>query len=132
MSQIELIVCALLKSCNSRYGIITQLINDQSQESVSIQKQILKIYFALTQYVLPLDLITKEVFSNWMEVLRVITESDVPDYTLQVDEEERPQLIWWKRKKWALHTLTRLFERYERCYVDQQLNFFLDMEALEA
>jgi len=94
------------------YGIITQLINDQSQESVSIQKQILKIYFALTQYVLPLDLITKEVFSNWMEVLRVITESDVPDHTLQVDEEERPQLIWWKRKKWALHTLTRLFERY--------------------
>ena len=60
---------------------------------------------------LPLDLITKEVFSNWMEVLRVITESDVPDHTLQVDEEERPQLIWWKRKKWALHTLTRLFER---------------------
>ena len=26
-----------------------------------MQKQILKIYFALTQYVLPLDLITKEV-----------------------------------------------------------------------
>ena len=132
MSQIELIVCVLLIFCKSRYGIITQLINDQSQESVSIQKQILKIYFALTQYVLPLDLITKEIFSNWMEVLRVITESDVPDHTLQVDEEERPQLIWWKRKKWALHTLTRLFERYERCYVDQQLNFFQDMEALEA
>ena len=103
--------CYKLSSFFSRYGIITQLINDQSQDSVSIQKQILKIYFALTQYVLPLDLITNEVFSNWMEVLRVITESDVPDHTLQVDEEERPQLIWWKRKKWALHTLTRLFER---------------------
>ena len=86
----------------------------------------------MTQYVLPLDLITKEVFSNWMEVLRVITESDVPDHTLQVDEEERPQLIWWKRKKWALHTLTRLFERYDRSYVDQQLSFFQDMEAPEA
>ena len=66
---------------------------------------------------LPLDLITKEVFSNWMEVLRVITESDVPDHTLQVDEEERPQLIWWKRKKWALHTLTRLFERLGCPYI---------------
>ena len=86
----------------------------------------------MTQYVLPLDLITKEVFSNWMEVLRVITESDVPDHTLQVDEEERPQLIWWKRKKWALHTLTRLVERYDRSSVDQQLNFFQGMEALEA
>jgi len=94
------------------YGIITQLMPDESQQMVSIQKQILKIYFALTQYVLPLDLITKEVFSQWMEVLRVIAESDVPAHTLQVDEEERPQLIWWKRKKWALHTLTRLFERY--------------------
>ena len=30
-----------------------------SQDSVSVQKQILKIYFALTQYVLPLDLITR-------------------------------------------------------------------------
>ena len=41
------------------YSIITQLINDDSQDSVAVQKQILKIYFALTQYVLPLDLITK-------------------------------------------------------------------------
>ena len=66
------------------YGIITRLINDESQDAVGIQKQILKIYFALTQYVLPLDLITKEVFAQWMEVLRVITESDVPQHTLQV------------------------------------------------
>ena len=41
------------------YTIITQLINDDSQDSCAVQKQILKIYFALTQYVLPLDLITK-------------------------------------------------------------------------
>jgi len=94
------------------YGILVQLMPDESQQSVAVQKQILKIYFALTQYVLPLDLITKEVFAQWMEVFRQITEADVPAHTLQVDEEERPQLIWWKRKKWALHTLTRLFERY--------------------
>ena len=62
------------------------MINDESQDAVSVQKQILKIYFALTQYVLPLDLITKEVFGQWMEVLRVITESDVPQHTLQVKQ----------------------------------------------
>ena len=39
----------------------TQLMADDYQLAVSVQKQILKIYFALTQYVLPLDLITKEV-----------------------------------------------------------------------
>ena len=87
------------------YTIITQLISDDrlveimelttmcylttysSQYSVSVQKQILKIYFALTQYVLPLDLITREIFSQWMEVLRVIAESDVPSHTLQVSGE---------------------------------------------
>jgi len=94
------------------YSIVTQLLPDQSIQSVSVQKQILKIYFALTQYVLDLELVTKEVFQQWMEVLRQITESEVPAHTLQVEEEERPQLMWWKRKKWALHTLTRLFERY--------------------
>jgi len=94
------------------YTIVTQLLGDDSQDSVAVQKQILKIYFALTQYVLPLDLITRPVFSQWMEVLRVTAEAPLPTHTLQVDEEERPQLIWWKRKKWALHTLTRLFERY--------------------
>lgn len=33
-------------------------------------------------------------------------------HTNQVDLEERGGLIWWKCKKWALHLLTRLFERY--------------------
>ena len=66
--------------------IICYLTTYSSQDSVSVQKQILKIYFALTQYVLPLDLITREIFSQWMEVLRVIAESDVPSHTLQVRE----------------------------------------------
>jgi hypothetical protein len=30
---------------------------------------------------------------------------------MQADEEERPELPWWKCKKWALHILARLFER---------------------
>ena len=30
----------------------------------------------------------------------------------QVEEYERTDLIWWKLKKWAVHTLTRLFERW--------------------
>lgn len=38
-------------------------------------------------------------------------EQPVPDHTLEVDEEERMELAWWKCKKWAVHTLYRLFER---------------------
>ncbi|KXJ05862.1 Importin-7, partial [Exaiptasia diaphana] len=33
---------------------------------------------------------------------------------LEPDEDERPRLPWWKAKKWALHVLQRIFERYER------------------
>ena len=32
--------------------------------------------------------------------------------TEDIDDEDKPSLIWWKQKKWALHILTRLFERY--------------------
>ena len=35
---------------------------DDSADSVAVQKQILKIFFALTQYVLPLDLISRYFF----------------------------------------------------------------------
>jgi len=31
--------------------------------------------------------------------------------TNQVDEDERPELAWWKTKNWALHILARCFER---------------------
>uniref|UniRef100_A0A8C5F3X9 Importin 7 n=1 Tax=Gadus morhua TaxID=8049 RepID=A0A8C5F3X9_GADMO len=59
-----------------------QLLPDPSSDSVLVQKQIFKIIYALFQE------------------------------TMQADEEERPELPWWKCKKWALHILARLFERY--------------------
>lgn len=31
--------------------------------------------------------------------------------TLEVDEDDRPELAWWKCKKWASRIITRLFER---------------------
>uniref|UniRef100_A0A7N6AJ35 Importin N-terminal domain-containing protein n=1 Tax=Anabas testudineus TaxID=64144 RepID=A0A7N6AJ35_ANATE len=59
-----------------------QLLPEHSADSVLIQKQIFKILYALFQD------------------------------TMQIDEDERPELPWWKCKKWALHILARLFERY--------------------
>ncbi|XP_026331867.1 importin-7 isoform X2 [Hyposmocoma kahamanoa] len=94
------------------YNLIVNLQTDLSVESVLIQKQILKCFFGLVKYILPLDLITKEVFTKWMEVLRIVMEQPVPEHTLQVDEDERLELPWWKCKKWAVHTLYRVFERY--------------------
>uniref|UniRef100_A0A8C2ZYC9 Importin 8 n=1 Tax=Cyclopterus lumpus TaxID=8103 RepID=A0A8C2ZYC9_CYCLU len=92
--------------------LISQLLADATIFSVLIQKQILKIFHALVQYSLPLQLINNTVMTQWMEILRAIMDRDVPAETLEVDEDDRPELAWWKCKKWALRIITRLFERY--------------------
>uniref|UniRef100_A0A673CYB3 Importin N-terminal domain-containing protein n=1 Tax=Sphaeramia orbicularis TaxID=375764 RepID=A0A673CYB3_9TELE len=92
--------------------LLSQLLADATIFSVLIQKQILKIFHALVQYSLPLQLINNTVMTQWMEILRAIMDRDVPAETLEVDEDDRPELAWWKCKKWALRIITRLFERY--------------------
>uniref|UniRef100_A0A8C7YHS4 Importin 7 n=1 Tax=Oryzias sinensis TaxID=183150 RepID=A0A8C7YHS4_9TELE len=89
-----------------------QLLPDHSSDSVLIQKQIFKILYALFQYNLPLELINRQNLTEWMEILKAVVDRDVPPDTMQIDEDERPELPWWKCKKWALHILARLFERY--------------------
>ncbi|XP_014827873.1 importin-8 isoform X2 [Poecilia latipinna] len=92
--------------------LISQLLSDATIFSVLIQKQVLKIFHALVQYSLPLQLINHTVMTQWMEILRSIVDRDVPAETLEVDEDDRPELAWWKCKKWTLRIITRLFERY--------------------
>ncbi|XP_011502496.1 PREDICTED: importin-7 isoform X2 [Ceratosolen solmsi marchali] len=96
------------------YQLILRLLSDPSEQSVLLQKQILKIFFALTQYTLPLDLISKEIFSQWMDIVRQVADRPVPPETNNpdLDDDERAELAWWKCKKWALHILQRMFERY--------------------
>ncbi|XP_061921593.1 importin-8 isoform X1 [Entelurus aequoreus] len=91
--------------------LIIQLLSDATIFSVLIQKQIVKIFHSLVQYSLPLQLINNTVMTQWMEILRAIMDKDVPA-TLNVDEDDRPVLPWWKCKKWALRVITRLFKRY--------------------
>nr|XP_033806562.1 importin-8 isoform X3 [Geotrypetes seraphini] len=91
---------------------IIQLLPDVSHYSVLLQKQILKIFYALVQYALPLQLVNNQTMTQWMDIFRTVIDREVPADTLQVDEDDRPELVWWKCKKWALHIVTRLFERY--------------------
>ncbi|XP_050295459.1 importin-7 [Anthonomus grandis grandis] len=109
------------------YQLEIRLLPDSSEQSVLLQKEGLKIYFALTQYILPLDLISKETFAQWMEVCRQVIERAVPPAALQPDEDERPDLPWWKCKKWALHILYRMFERYgSPGHVSKEYNDFAE------
>uniref|UniRef100_A0A914X6W2 Importin N-terminal domain-containing protein n=1 Tax=Plectus sambesii TaxID=2011161 RepID=A0A914X6W2_9BILA len=91
---------------------LMSLMPDASQESVLLQKLIMKIFFALVQFSLNFDMISKESFVEWMELCRQIVGRPVPDETKAVSEEDRPELVWWKCKKWAIHTMSRVFERY--------------------
>lgn len=93
------------------YHVTSQCSNNNSQQATEIRKMILKIFFSLTQYTLPLELLNQSVFTQWMEVCNSTLVSPVPD-SEHVDVNERPTLIWWKEKKWAMHILTRIFERY--------------------
>lgn len=84
---------------------------EQNEECVLLQKQILKIFHAMTQYCLPLDLITNDVFTEWMSICCRIIGNPVPDSS-QLDEDQRLEMPWWKAKKWALHICCRTFDRY--------------------
>lgn len=55
------------------YQLEIRLLPDPSEQSVLLQKEGLKVYFALTQYILPLDLISKDAFAQWMEVCRQVS-----------------------------------------------------------
>ncbi|MEJ1272405.1 hypothetical protein NN561_003255 [Cricetulus griseus] len=70
----------------------------------------------LNQYALPLQLVNHQTMTTWMEIFRTIIDRMVPPETLQIDEDDRPELVWWKCKKWALHIAARLFERYYSSY----------------
>lgn len=94
------------------HQLFAGLLPELSEQSVLLQKQILKIFYALTQYSLPLALLTKPVFTQWMEVIRTIADRPVPEQSLSIEEKERPELSWWKCRKWAMHILVAVFERY--------------------
>lgn len=95
------------------YKMMVQMVPDNSEQSVSLQKIIIKIMFIMTQYSLPLCLFTNEVFTQWMEVFGQILERPVPPEKIaNVDPEERYELCWYKCKKWAIHFLVRVFDRY--------------------
>lgn len=86
-------------------------VNDNDQ-FVLLQKLILKIYYALTQYALPLDVITRDMFAQWMEISVQVLDRATNAANLDENSEENMELPEWKVKKWATHIMARMFERY--------------------
>ncbi|KAG1666608.1 Importin-7 [Nymphon striatum] len=94
------------------YQRLVELLPNQSEQSVVLQKQILKIFHTYVEYFLCLDIVTQEVFHQWMQVAQEILKRPVPEVTNTIDEDERPTLVWWKCKKWAARFLYRVFQHY--------------------
>lgn len=91
---------------------MVDLMPDESNDSLLIQKLILKIFYAFVQYHLPQDQLPQPTFLQWMEVMKQIIERPVPLAVQQMDVDDQANHHSWKCKKWALHFLARVFERY--------------------
>jgi len=75
---------------------------DSSDQSVLIQKQILKVFYGFMQYSFPLKLLTNDVFTQWMEIFRLIVERPIPEEVNQIDIDERANNCHWKCKKMGI------------------------------
>lgn len=94
------------------YSIMVEILPDNSEQSVLIQKTILKIIYILTQFSLPLTIFNRDFFLQWMVIIRQVLDRPVPDEVNKVDVEQRYDLPWYKAKKWSLHIIVRIFDRY--------------------
>ncbi|KAF7491892.1 Importin-7 [Sarcoptes scabiei] len=94
------------------YSKMVTFLPNESEISVWTQKTILKLLYTFTQYSLPLKIFTHQVFTKWMEIICQVLNRPVPEHVNNVDIEERYELPWYKVKKWALHFVVRIFERY--------------------
>uniref|UniRef100_A0A7M5X8J5 Exportin-2 central domain-containing protein n=1 Tax=Clytia hemisphaerica TaxID=252671 RepID=A0A7M5X8J5_9CNID len=87
-------------------------VKDDSLESYLLITKVFKIFRALIQLHLPLNIINQNNFPQWMGLFKTVLEKPVPEASLQYDEDDRSQLSWWKAKKWAITVLHKVFERY--------------------
>lgn len=87
------------------YSAVKNLIGDVSEDSQTLQKLILKIFFAFINFHFPLDAIEKESLGHWIELFCAMLSD------LNATCSESNSSIW-KLKKWALRILCRMFTRY--------------------
>lgn len=96
------------------HQLFLKLLADPSDQSVLLQKQMLKIFYALSQHTLPLNVVTRQDFSHWMSVILQVVDRPIPpqvDFSDKLDDDDRAKLACWKSKKWALRILERIFEQ---------------------
>ncbi|XP_019855725.1 PREDICTED: importin-7-like [Amphimedon queenslandica] len=94
------------------YNRMIDVLPHPTEFYVMIQHWILKIFYCTIHYQLPFQLIDESTLPGWMIVIQTIIDRPVPQEYEKEDEEERHETEWWKCKKWCLHILCSLFERF--------------------
>ncbi|GMT32337.1 hypothetical protein PFISCL1PPCAC_23634, partial [Pristionchus fissidentatus] len=91
---------------------LNQLGPNDSDESIFLQKIIVKILYCLTQFSLNLEFIKEDQFDGWLNACRQVLLHPVPASVDTSDPDEAERHEHWKLKKWAAKVLERTFERY--------------------
>ncbi|VDN11936.1 unnamed protein product [Dibothriocephalus latus] len=96
------------------------LLPDTSDESLSLQKLVLKIFYRYTEYYLPTDSINEQWVTHWHTLLCSILEN----FNGANDDADS---AYWKRQKWTARILYCWFTRYgSPGNVQKKYNTFAD------
>ncbi|CAD6189189.1 unnamed protein product [Caenorhabditis auriculariae] len=77
-----------------------------------IQKNVLKLFYALTQYSMNLSIVPEEFACEWMFLCIEIASKPEPKQLATADEDDREGAVFWKCKKWSTRILERIYDRF--------------------
>ncbi|CAM6037581.1 unnamed protein product [Sphagnum compactum] len=88
------------------------LLPNPAIEISDLIKLILKIFWSSAYLEVPKLLHDAPTFTAWMACFHNLLERPVPTVGQPTDPELRKAWGWWKVKKWTLHILNRLYNRF--------------------
>ncbi|KAG6549125.1 hypothetical protein Mapa_009351 [Marchantia paleacea] len=87
-------------------------IQNPTVEIADLIKLICKIFWSSSYLEIPKLLHDANIFTAWMACFHNLLERPVPVEGQPTDPEQRKVWGWWKVKKWTLHIMNRLYNRF--------------------
>jgi hypothetical protein len=92
--------------------VFSHLSTVDTLESAAIQRLLCKIFYASVNMSIPPHLADPTVLNQWMGLLTVLLEKQIPEAIQPADLEARAKFPWWSAKKWAARSLERFIRKY--------------------
>lgn len=103
---------------NTTFPVLLEILNyllalpNPAIEIADLIKLILKIFWSSAYLEIPKVLHDVNTFTAWMASFHNLLERPVPAEGQPTDPELRKVWGWWKVKKWTLHIMNRLYNRF--------------------